>query len=51
MVERALDDGYPPVAEELRQLSRQAKGMDGRGMCRRFLAALLAAGWTLTPPP
>jgi len=46
-----LDDAYPPVAAELKHLGREARGMDGRGMCRRFLVALVDAGWTVEVPP
>lgn len=51
MIDEALDEGYPPVAAELKRLALKGKGMDGRGMCRRFLEELTARGWTFTKEP
>lgn len=50
MIDRALDHAYPFVAAELKRLSYEGKGMDGRGMCRSFLTKLTQMGWGLIPP-
>lgn len=50
VIEHALDQAYPDVASELRELSMQGKGMSGRATCRRLLERLVSYGWTITPP-